>query len=142
MKRNLTLTIWLTAAISGGMAALALTWIGDAIGAFLESVSPLNLRSWEMAALQISIVNAITGMVAGYAGALSYRWARGLVGGAFIHFAVFAAFLATSESFRAAPATVNLWMLWIGIVGGAGAGALGGLIAQFAFPAPHMFSRR
>jgi hypothetical protein len=60
------------------------------------------------------------------------RWWRGLDIAVLLHAAVFTVFLLTSDSFRAAPATVNGWVFAVGILGGGIAAAIGGLISQVA----------
>jgi hypothetical protein len=122
--------IWVLAAVAGAFAALSVTWIGDGIGVLLESVFPINLRSWEFAAIQVSLVNTPAGAVAGLMGAVSKRWLRGLAIGVVLHAVVFLILLVTSDSFLAAPASVNCWVLATGITGGALAGVIGGWCGQ------------
>ena len=123
---------WMTAALAGGITALATTWIGDEVGALLETATSINLRSWELAAIQIAFVNVPAGLLAGTTGAMTRRWFFGLISGLLLHAAIFAAFLLTSDSFRAAPISVVCWSLYAGVLAGACAGAIGGLIGQLA----------
>jgi hypothetical protein len=122
--------IQLTAAVAGALAALAVTWISDGIGALLERVFPVNLRSWEFAAFQVSLVNTPAGALVGLVGAAGKRWRRGLALGTVLHAGLFLVLVATSDSFLAAPLSVNGWVLATGIGGGGLAGATGGLCVQ------------
>jgi hypothetical protein len=122
--------VFILAGITGAIAALLVTWLGDWTGSLLEPVFRVTLRSWEFAAVQVAFVNAPAGAVAGVLGALGRRWMRGLAIGAILHAVVFLVFVASSASFRAAPAGVNAWVLCVGIIGGGVAGAMGGAYAQ------------
>ncbi|HXG10780.1 MAG TPA: hypothetical protein VNK04_13565 [Gemmataceae bacterium] len=130
MRRTASPVIWVLAGITGAVAALAVTWLGDWIGSLLEGTFQITLRAWELAALQVSFVNTLAGAVAGVLGALSKRWLRGLGIGAILHAIVFLIFVLTSDSFRAAPASVNAWVLSVGVIGGGVAGAIGGVFGQ------------
>jgi hypothetical protein len=130
MGRTASPGIWVLAGITGALAALAITWLGDWIGALLEGAFQITLRAWELAAVQVSFVNTPAGAVAGLLGALSNRWVRGLGLGAVLHAVVFLIFVRSSDSFRAAPPSVNGWVLAVGIFGGGVAGALGGMFGQ------------
>ena len=132
MNRNLPMVAWLTAIITGALTAFCVTWIGDEAGAILEGVTHRNLRSWEFAAIQVSMLNVAAGMFVALAGAVSRRWTYGLAIGTVAHAVLFAIFLFANESFRAAPAGVNAWALCVGILGGACAGVVGGSIGQLA----------
>jgi hypothetical protein len=118
------------AVVTGALAALAVTWVGDFIGDLLERAFSVTLRAWELAAMQVAFVNTPAGAVAGLLGALSRRWGRGASLGAALHAVVFLIFMLSSDSFRAAPASVNGWVFAVGILGGGLAGALGGLIGR------------
>ena len=131
MQRRLA-TLCFAAVFLGAGIALAVTWIGDLAGAALEGLFSVNLRSWELAALKVAALNAPTGAVVALLGVLSGRWWWGLGLGAAIHAMVFVVLVATSDSFRAAPASVNGWVLAVGLVGGGLAGAAGGALAQTA----------
>jgi len=131
MQRRLTIVCFAAVFLGAGIA-LSVTWIGDVAGAALEGLFSVNLRSWEMAALQVAALNAPAGAVVALLGVLSGRWRSGLALGAAIHAVVFVILVATNDSFRAAPASVNGWVLAVGIIGGSLAGAAGGALAQTA----------
>jgi hypothetical protein len=118
------------AAVAGAFAALSVSWIADEIGVWLESAFPINLRSWEFAAIQVALVSTPAGAVAGLIGAFSKRWRRGLAIGAVVNAVVFVLFVVTSDSFLAAAVGVKGWVLATGIAGGAFAGAIGGMFSS------------
>jgi hypothetical protein len=130
MPRAGSPVVWVIAFIAGALAALAVTWVGDWIGALFESAFQVTLRAWEFAAIQVSFVNTPLGAVAGLLGVLSKRWVRGVGIGVILHAVVFLIFVLSSDSFRAAPASVNGWVLSVGIFGGGAAGAVGGVLGQ------------
>jgi hypothetical protein len=130
MTRASAPVVWVIALVTGALAALAVTWVGDLTGALLEGAFQVTLRAWEFAAIQVSFVNTPAGAVAGLLGALCTRWVRGLSIGIALHAVVFLIFVLSSDSFRAAPASVNGWVLAVGIIGGGLAGAIGGWFGQ------------
>jgi hypothetical protein len=131
MQRRLAAVCFAGVFLGAGIA-LSVTWIGDLVGAALEGLFSVTLRSWEMAALQVAALNAPAGAVVALLGVLSGRWRSGLALGAAIHAVVFVILIATNDSLRAAPASVNGWVLAVGIAGGGLAGAAGGALAQIA----------
>jgi hypothetical protein len=131
MQRKLS-TVCIAALFLGAGIAVLVTWTGDALGMALEGLFPVNLRSWELAALQVMAVNAPAGALVALLGVLSGRWSRGLGVGAAIHALVFVGLITTSDSFRAAPPSVDGWILAVGVIGGGLAGAVGGALAQVA----------
>lgn len=132
MQRQVSLFIFLIAILTGTLSAVAVAWIGDLLGTSLESVLRINLRSWEFALIQVTVVIAPMGAVVAFLGALSKKWSRGLAIGIALSAIIFVGLVTLTDSFRAAPASVNFWVLVEGITGGALAGAIGGAIYQVA----------
>ena len=120
----------LSAAVAGALVAAVVSLAGDAIGSALEGPLAVNLRSWELVALLVLFVNIPGGAAAGLLGALSHRWMRGSGIGTALHAVLFLGLILSSDSLRAAPASVNLWVAGVGILAGACAGGAGGALVQ------------
>jgi hypothetical protein len=136
MQRQVPFTIYLIAILTGTLAAVAVVWIGDLIGTFLEGALQINLRSWEFAALQVTVVMVPLAAVVSLLGVLGKKWSRGLAIGMVLAAIVFVGLVTLTDSFRAAPTSVNLWVLVEGIAGGGLAGFIGGALAQVALRLP------
>lgn len=125
-------TVCVGALLAGAVAAAAVTWVGDSVGMILEGMFPVNLRSWELVALQVLFLNVPAGALVALLGALSGNWRQGLATGAAVHAVVFVSLVTLDESFGAAPVSVCCWALVVGILGGAAAGAAGAVLVRAA----------
>jgi hypothetical protein len=130
--RRVSSSIYLIAIVTGVFAAAGMVWIGELLGTFLEGVLRINLRSWEFAVFQVTVLIVPGAAVVAFLGALSRSWRRGLAIGMAVHAVLFLGLVTLTDSFGAAPASVNLWVLVEGITGGALAGFIGGALAQAA----------
>ena len=113
-------------AVIGAAVTVLSLWVGTA----LESALHTTLYSWELTPIGVIIFNIAGGLVSGILGVASRGPIRGLVIGAILHAVVFSWLVFGTASLRAAPSTVQAWVLGVGIVAGALAGLASGALGR------------
>jgi hypothetical protein len=131
-RRSSPLSIVMTyfaGTIAGGLIGAGVTYLGALCGGALENALGVMLN-WEFSIFAIGLFNISGGLLSGMLGVMSKRPLRGLLIGVVLHGIIFGAYILSSDSLQAAPASVNQWVLALGLIAGALAGLLGGTLGR------------
>jgi hypothetical protein len=122
-------SLCIAGAILGGVIGAGVTFLGALLGGVLENALGIMLN-WELTIFGIGLFNVTCGILSGLFGVLSRRPLMGFLIGLVLHGFVFGAYVLMADSMKAAPLSVNVWVLGLGLIGGGFSGLSGGLIGS------------